>query len=393
MRRGAVALAVAGVLGVAGCAGPGTAPSVPPGTSAATTPPATTPSAAAAPDGTTASPRVPDRLAPSDWVAGLTTPWGLDLFADGSALVTERDTGRVLRVDAAGTVVELATAPERGSGEGGLLGATLSPDETALYLYYSTAADNRVVRHPLSGNTLGSEELVLGGIPVATFHNGGQVRFGPDGFLYVSTGDAGDTRAAQDPESLAGKILRLTPDGAPAPGNPFGTAVWSLGHRNVQGLAWDSEGRLWASEFGQNSWDELNLVEPGNNYGWPLVEGEGEVAGMTPPVLVWPTSAASPSGLAYWRGSLWMAGLRGERLWQVPVLPAPPETTPSPGASPTGDVAAPLVGEPVAHWVGEYGRLRAVATAGDTAPLLVGTSNTDGRGRVRAGDDRLLRVG
>jgi len=301
----------------------------------------------------------------------------------------------VVRVGVGGDVTELITVAEGGSGEGGLLGATLSPDETTLYLYYSTARDNRVVRHSLSGGAPGPEEVILSGIPVATYHNGGQVRFGPDGFLYVATGDAGDTRSAQDPGSLAGKILRLTPDGEPAPGNPFGTPVWSLGHRNVQGLAWDPDGRLWASEFGQNSWDELNLIEPGNNYGWPLVEGAGDVAGMTPPVLVWPTSAASPSGLAYWRGSLWMAGLRGERLWQIPVLPAAAGDggTPTPGATGESDDVAPLVGEPVAHWVGEYGRLRAVATAGDDGPLVVGTSNTDGRGTVREGDDRLLRVG
>ncbi|NCD20262.1 MAG: PQQ-dependent sugar dehydrogenase, partial [Actinobacteria bacterium] len=202
----------------------------------------------------------PDDLRPEDWVTGLTTPWGIDTFADGSVLLTERDTGRVLRLTPEGEVVELGTADEQGSGEGGLLGAALGPDETAVYLYVSTAVDNRVVRHALEGDALGPEEGILTGIPVATFHDGGQVRFGPDGMLYVSTGDAGDTRAAQDPDSLAGKILRLTPDGDPAPGNPSGTEVWSLGHRNVQGLAWDAEGRLWASEFGQNSQDELNLI-------------------------------------------------------------------------------------------------------------------------------------
>ncbi|MDX5399725.1 MAG: PQQ-dependent sugar dehydrogenase, partial [Actinomycetes bacterium] len=261
-------------------------------------------------------------------------------------------------------------------GEGGLLGATLSPDEGHVYLYVSTAVDNRVVRHALARDVLGPGEDILTGIPVATYHDGGQVRFGPDGMLYVSTGDAGDTMAAQDGDSLAGKILRLAPDGAPAPGNPSGTEVWSLGHRNVQGLAWDADGRLWASEFGQNSQDELNLIEPGLNYGWPLVEGEGDMDGMTPPVLVWPTSEASPSGLAFWRGSLWMAALRGERLWEIPVTDQD-----------TGQL------EPIAHWVGEFGRLRAVASAGDDAPLLVATSNTDGRGNVRAGDDRVMRVG
>ena len=142
---------------------------------------------------------------------------------------------------------------------------------------------------------------------------------GPDGFLYVGTGETGEVALAQDQKSLGGKILRITLDGRPAPGNPFGNEVWTYGHRNVEGLAFDADGRLWASEFGEQSWDELNLITKGANYGWPELEGSGEAEGMTNPKVVWRTDEASPAGLAYADGSLWMAALRGERLWQIPV--------------------------------------------------------------------------
>jgi glucose/arabinose dehydrogenase len=146
-----------------------------------------------------------------------------------------------------------------------------------------------------------------------------------------------------------------------------------MGHRNVQGLAFDERDRLWASEFGENTWDELNLVERARNYGWPLVEGSGEGDGLTNPKVVWRTSEASPSGLAYWQGELWMAGLRGERLWEIPV-------------------DGTDTGEPVAHFRGEYGRLRSLVVTDDGQSLLMTGSNTDGRGDVDEGDDRLLRV-
>ena len=172
---------------------------------------------------------------------------------------------------------------------------------------------------------------------------------------------------------MGGKILRITTEGRPAPGNPFGDEVYSFGHRNVQGLAFDDEDRLWASEFGSQSWDELNLITEGGNYGWPLVEGSGQSDGMTNPKVVWRTSEASPSGLAYWQGQLWMAGLRGERLWEIPVDGA--ET-----------------GDPVAHFEGEHGRLRTVVVSSDGQYLLLTASDTDGRGNPVAGDDQLLRI-
>ena len=222
------------------------------------------------------------------------------------------------------------------------------------------------------GRSLGEPEVILDGIPKAGIHDGGRIIVGPDGHLYVGTGDSGESQEAQDKSSLGGKILRVTVDGEPAPGNPFGDEVFSFGHRNVQGLAFDEEGRLWACEFGSQDWDELNLIEKGKNYGWPLVEGSGEGQGLTNPKVVWRTSEASPSGLAYWQGDLWMAGLRGERLWQIPV-----------DGTDTGD--------PVAHFEGEYGRLRTVVVSSDGQSLLLTGSNTDGRGDVRDGDDRLGR--
>src|SRR5690606_20503896 len=206
----------------------------------------------------------------------------------------------------------------------------------------------------------------------AGIHDGGQLAFGPDGHLYASTGERGDPPLAQSRDSLGGKILRVTRDGEPAPGNPFaGSPVSSYGHRNVQGMAWDDRGRMFASEFGQNDFDEINLIEKGANYGWPEVEGVGGEDRFVDPLVTWATDEASPSGLAYAGGSLWAAALRGERLWEVPV-------------SATGEP-----GTPVARFAGEYGRLRAVVRAPDGS-LWLGTSNRDGRGSPAAADDRIL---
>lgn len=310
---------------------------------------------------------------------GLTSPWGLASTADGAVLLSERDTGRILRLDpATGEREVLRTLPDVvPGGEAGLLGLALSPDESALLAYYTVQETSRVVSMPWDGERLGEPEVLLEDIPGgAGFHQGGRLLVGPDDLLYVGTGDNGVPASAQDTESLSGKVLRLTLDGEPAPGNPFDNEVYSYGHRNVEGLAFDDRGRLWASEFGANAFDELNLVEPGANYGWPQVEGSGGGDGLTDPVVVWSTADASPSGLAFWDGSLWMAALRGERLWEIPLADS--------GAG---------VGQPVGHLAGELGRLRSVlalpATDGPGELLLV-TSNTDGRGEVRDGDDRAL---
>ena len=277
-------------------------------------------------------------------------------------------------------VTEVGTIGEAApQGEGGLLGVAVSPayaEDHTLYFYVSSNDDNRIVTATLDGDTLGETTPILTGIPLGAIHDGGRLAFGPDGMLYASTGETGNGELAQDRDSLGGKILRLTPDGKPAPGNPFDTAVWSFGHRNVQGLAF-VDGQLWASEFGQNTFDELNQIDAGANYGWPAYEGTGGAAeGYTDPQATWGTDVASPSGLAYADGALWMGALRGNRLWKIPV---------------TGTGADQTAGQPEAYFVGEYGRMRTVVTAPD-GNLWVTTSNRDGRGDPSDADDQILVV-
>lgn len=375
-------LSLALLLGASGCSSPDEEP-IPRVTQPTDLPSQPTPSdGTKTPDGSESPSASPDRGGPPEvadtLVEGLEVPWGVDFLPDGRAVVTERISGRVLRVGRDGAVTPLGTVP--GSvpqGEAGLLGVAVSPDfdtDRTLYLYLTTGTDNRVVRAELDGSRLGRTTVVLDGIPAGFIHDGGRIAFGPDGHLYVTTGETGDPELAQDPQSLAGKILRITTDGRPAPGNPDpGSPVWSLGHRNVQGLAWDDEGRLWASEFGDSEWDELNLVEKGGNYGWPRVEGAGGDASYVDPQLVWPVDQASPSGLAFADGHLWMAGLRGQRLWRITV-------------SGKGQASKPR-----AFFTEDYGRLRTVAAAPDGL-LWLTTSNRDGRGEPAPADDRILRV-
>ncbi len=314
----------------------------------------------------------------------LASPWGLAALPGGDLLVSSRDEGTITRVDATtGEKTELGAVPGVSpGGEGGLMGLALSPSYASdhmVYAYFTTESDNRVARllydeKKPPGEQLGAPDTVFKGIPKGMIHNGGRIAFGPDKMLYAGAGETGDTELAQDEKSLGGKILRLTPDGEPAPGNPFeGSPVYSLGHRNVQGLAWDEQKRLWASEFGQDTWDELNEIKAGGNYGWPEAEGKGGEKGFRDPVAQWKTSEASPSGVAYAEGSIWLAGLRGERLWRVPVRGV------------TGER------EPQSFLKGEHGRLRTVLSAGGDKLWLV-TSETDSRGTPEKGDDKVLEV-
>lgn len=310
----------------------------------------------------------------------LAAPWSVVPLAGGGALVSERADGTVRELTPAGDLRVAGRVPGVVSGgESGLHGLALqeTDDGPVLYAYFGAENDNRVARMALLGEPgalrLGEPRVILDGIARASTHDGGRLAIGADGYLYVTTGDAQQRDAAQDPDSLNGKILRVTPDGDPAPGNPWGTRVWSMGHRNVQGIAWTADGTMWASEFGQNTWDELNRIEAGANYGWPVVEGIAGEDGFTDPVAQWPTSDASPSGIAARGGTIFMAGLRGERLWQIDTA------------------AGELHGEPVAALAGEYGRLRDVVAVPDGSLWLL-TNNTDGRGSPRAGDDLLLRV-
>ncbi|ASU85172.1 glucose sorbosone dehydrogenase [Nocardiopsis gilva YIM 90087] len=318
---------------------------------------------------------------PVDVATDLEVPWDIAFLPDGAALVTERDSARIVRVEPGGEVTEVGTVDAAAPrGEGGLLGLAVHPHypaDPAIYVYVTAADDNRILRMSYAADSgLGEPEVVLDGIPKAAVHNGGRIAFGPDGLLYASTGDATEGSTAQDTGSLGGKILRMTPDGKAPDDNPFGNLVYSYGHRNVQGLAWDDEGRLFATEFGQDTYDEINVIEPGDNYGWPEVEGIGGDDRYTEPVVVWRPAEASPSGGAIAGGALWVAALRGERLWKVPL---------------TGDADDP-VGDPEALYVERYGRLRSVTTAPGGTELWVGTSNRDGRGSPASGDDRILRV-
>ena len=363
---GAVLLIAGSAAGLAACSGGGDSGGGAPGTTVTATPRSQTPSP---------TPKVVGTVATK-----LRVPWGIAFLPTGDAVVTERDTRRVLLFQGAQHLMhqvgEIRAAAGAPGQESGLLGVAVSPDfgtDHTLFFYLSTTTDNRIVKARLTGGTLGPTSVVLDGIPRGAIHDGGRLAFGPDGYLYASTGETGDGPLAQDKDSLAGKILRIGTDGQPAPGNPFpGSPVWSYGHRNVQGLAFDDHGRLWASEFGANAYDELNLIEPGRNYGWPIVEGTGDRAGLTNPQVVWNTDEASPSGLAWTPGHLWLAALRGERLWRV-------------------DVSGDRASDPQDFFVGKYGRMRTVVAAPD-GRLWVSTSNHDGRGNPQAEDDRILIV-
>ncbi|MEU8758887.1 PQQ-dependent sugar dehydrogenase [Streptomyces sp. NPDC048659] len=361
---GAVVLLLA-----AGCAAPSGG-----GAGASSAPPSSSaPAASSAPSVAPGGARVAGVL-----TRGLKSPWGLAELPGGDLLVSSRDERTLTRVDArTGRQTPLGVVPGVvPGGEGGLLGVAVR--DGWVYAYLTSATDNRIVRMRYgggAGDRPGAPEPVLTGIPKGFTHDGGRIAFGPDGMLYAGTGETGRTGLAQDKGSLGGKILRMTPEGRPAPGNPFpGSVVYSYGHRNVQGLAWDPAGRLWASEFGQNTWDELNLIRPGRNYGWPVVEGRAGRAGYTDPVAQWPTDQASPSGIAYARGAVWMAALRGARLWRVPLS------------------GAERSGEPQAFLTGEYGRLRTVLATGDGSRLWLVTSETDTRGTPGPGDDEILRL-
>jgi glucose/arabinose dehydrogenase len=330
----------------------------------------------------TPSPTGTPSTAPDPQVAGtvvddIAVPWGIVFLPEGVALVGARDSGTLFLV-AQGSKSEVGTLDVRSrldeGGETGLLGLALHPDfatNRLLYAYVSTDDDNRVVRMPYDGG-LSEPEPILTGIATSTHHNGGALVFGPDGLLYAATGDAENSASAQDTESVNGKVLRMTDTGGTPGDNPFGNLTWSYGHRNVEGLRFDDTGRLWASEFGDKGADELNLIRPGKNYGWPDVEGSDGKGGYADPLAEWPVDQCSPSGIAIAAGRAWLGALQGECVWSV-VLD---------GAE---------AGKTAQHFAGEYGRIRSVALAPDGS-LWVTTSNRDGRADPRAGDDRILRV-
>ena len=321
---------------------------------------------------------------------GLEAPWALAFAPDGRIFLTERpghlrviQGGRLRREPA-------AILPATSQGESGLMGLALDPDFSRnrfLYVCYTYSAPgglrNRVARLVERDGGIRQDRILLDNIPGAWIHDGGRVKFGPDGKLYVTAGDAADPPIAQDLRSLGGKILRLNPDGSIPPDNPFpGSPVWSLGHRNPQGLAWHhATGQLFATEHGTSVHDEVNIIHPGKNYGWPTVIGPARDPRFVDPILTF-TPNIAPSGAVFagprypdWQGNLFFATLRGRHLHRV-ILASP-------------DFIRVLSHERL--FDGVFGRLRDIVEAPDGSLYLL-TNNRDGRGNPTPDDDRVLRI-
>ena len=335
--------------------------------------PTTAPTTSAAPTPQTAEP--PDPKVESTIASGLNVPWGIAFLANGSALVSQRDAGSIVRIDPGGEKTDLGKVGgvDAATSEGGLMGIVLDPDdESVLYAYMSTSSDDRLVRLSIDGDRISRPEPLFTGVRSAANHHGGRLLFDASGHLFLAVGDGAVPEDAQDRGGPNGTILRLDKEGKAAEGNPFDNRVWSYGHRNIEGLALDADGRLWASEFGQDALDELNLIEKGKNYGWPRFEGESDDPDFVTAKVTWSTDEASPAGLAITKSHAFMAALRGECVWMIPL---DGEST----------------GKPKKLFGGDYGRIRDVVVAPDDS-LWVSTSNTDSRGRPAEDDDRILRV-
>lgn len=312
----------------------------------------------------------------------LDIPWEIVFLPNGEMLVTERS-GKLLKIGSEARVIKEIEGVKH-IGEGGLLGLALHPKFSAndfIYLYSTTqdsnGITNRIERYKLSGDTLSERVVVLEGIKGSANHDGGRIAFGPDGFLYITTGDAENPNLAQDKNSLNGKVLRIKDDGGVPPDNPFGNAVYSLGHRNPQGLAWDESGTLWETEHGpsgvQTGYDEINFITKGANYGWPAVRGDQTKEGFVSPVIQSGSKDTwAPSGMAYWNGSLFFSGLRGEALYEARINNGNKIVLTS-------------------HFKEEFGRIRAVVLGTDGF-LYLSTSNKDGRGLEKTGDDKIIKT-
>jgi glucose/arabinose dehydrogenase len=311
----------------------------------------------------------------------LDTPWAIAFLPDQSVLVTERQ-GRVIHItkdDQPKIVATITSAKE--IGEGGLMGIALDPKfqtNNLVYLYYTYSGDqnktlNRVVRMTYQNDQLSDEQIILNAIPGASNHNGGRIKFGPDGYLYIGTGDAQEPSQSQDTKSLAGKILRVTTDGKPAPGNPYNNEVHSYGHRNVQGLTWDDKGQLWATEHGpsglQTGYDEVNLIQAGRNYGWPTIQGDTTRQGMETAFSQSGRSTWAPAGIAFYQDTLIFGGLRGASLYTL--------------STSTKQLQQKLQNQ--------FGRIREVIIGPDNY-LYITTSNQDGRGTPKNGDDKIIKI-
>ncbi|GAB4184688.1 MAG: PQQ-dependent sugar dehydrogenase [Simkaniaceae bacterium] len=308
-------------------------------------------------------------------------PWDIAFLPDGEMLVTERPGTLYYRSRRGNKRIPIESVYHL--EEGGLLGLVLHPGFQKnhwIYLYATVRKGkkivNRVERYRFDQGVLTDKKIIIDDIPGAKYHDGGRMAFGPDGYLYITTGDANNGMLAQDTSSLAGKILRLQEDGSLPPDNPFHNEVWSYGHRNSQGITWDKEGNLWSTEHGPSGFasghDELNLIVKGGNYGWPLVRGYETKDGLIPPVL---DSGAddtwAPASALYWDGSVFFGGLRGEAVYEAQVDQSPVVL--------------------LEHFKKKFGRIRAIVLGPD-GYFYITTSNTDGRGFPKKGDDKILKI-
>jgi Raf kinase inhibitor-like YbhB/YbcL family protein len=310
--------------------------------------------------------------------SGVDVAWGVVFLPDGSALFSERNTFNIYRLTEGGqkTLAGKINQAVGTNGEGGLLGLEVSPSFATdhwLYVYHTASEGNRIIRIKYENNALvqNTYQILLQGISKSRFHNGGRLRWGPDGKLYASVGDAQNDSRAQDNNSLNGKILRINPDGTVPSDNPFGNAVWSKGHRNPQGIDFDSQNRLWAAEFGQSSQDEVNLITRGGNYGWPACEGTGgNCSGYIAPKKTWSTGSASPSGLTIINDYVFVATTVGQRVYRMRI-----------------DGSANLVDQ-ATYFQSTYNRLRTVEVDHQGDIWLTTTTDMEGT----ANNDRILHV-
>lgn len=307
----------------------------------------------------------------------LSIAWALDFLPDKRIIFTQRD-GKVNIIDN-GSVIDVADINVHHEGEGGLHGIAVDPDfeeNNYIYIYYTTQSSgqnstNRVSRYTLNNNSLEGETILVDNIPGARIHDGGRIKFGPDGYLYIATGDAAEPSLAQNTNSMAGKILRVDRNGNGVFGNPFGNLIYSYGHRNPQGLAWDENGQLFETEHGNSATDEFNRIDAGNNYGWPTIRGSETRNGMQSPLIQSGNTTWAPAGLGYVDGKFYFGGLRGNALFEVEQV--------------NGEFIL------TEHFKGEYGRIRDVVVGPDKM-LYITTSNRDGRGVPSENDDRIIRV-
>lgn len=321
---------------------------------------------------------VPEKAtsSPQIYTQNLNIPWAITFLPNGNLLATERP-GTVKEIDKNGNAKTIFTVDDvKPEGEGGLHGIALHPkfaQNNYVYLYYTynpNPTQNKVVRYKYQNGTLVQDKVILEKIPGSIFHNGGRIKFGPDGYLYITTGDAQEPSLAQNKNSLAGKILRVTDNGSPAPQNPFGNEVYSYGHRNPQGIFWDQDGTLWETEHGPSANDEINKIEIGKNYGWPDFVGNKSEPGITTPYATSGSSTWAPADIIVLNGKVYFAGLRGTAIF-------------------TFDIDNPSKVD--ALYKGEYGRIRELVLGPD-GNIYFTTSNRDGRGLPSSNDDRIIKL-